>query len=1607
MNLSYFLLGSSGSFSTTIDGTLDLAFNDNFYVDNSGYFNFNLFSGETLVGTKQVLGNYSDWQSSFNLPANATYNYTADGYIFNDYTSAFSGSGVRAEIYSTGSGVVPSWVNTGFLSGRGNVFLGTGLTNPFPEPAYITLRSGLSTSGLFLTRFRDNGTEVSTESFAFSGSGSLVPNQEIRRFWAKSNERFLLWSSNSSGNPSGFINTVFNFSKPTGNNDKWTPDGLTCTLGRSISGKSLKIDVSNSAVGPRGFYFSGTILNPLGVSSYVTAFSQGTSDDFYLNGSPIPSTNLGDSVSFNYTFLLEASERFNYAFYNNNNGFVGGGVVFYVNPVSGSFLYSDLTAYSLMGRYRGNTAPGFTGDIIVSPLVPPCKTGYVPPTGGYFPPTAPPIINSGQLLLSITNTGSPCSNQIINKITEFEVMSYYPDGHELSLDVKFTDNNSYSKYLSFTEDLSYRVNYTGYILASGISPTTNITGYIPTYQYFSGLVPYQIKGSDGGFQVCYSYEMTGSGLIASGTGILQRYFGQALTGLIANNSGYIQYDTYFYQSGTGVISEFISGFDPQINIYQDGNFLDYNDDWLNNPYSNQVRKLTTGRNIYLPSVEAANLFDVVGSSGLSIKVSKSPKYSQTSFLRKNSTTIQLVSETGYNYDYSASSLAAWASYRVDSGTNSKNVIGYALEIIDDLLLVNQESVNTGQLRDVPPSLFASGTDIRSEYLTYCIVSKSLDCEDKEFNDVEVCFTGAPDSAAYKVFVSGVLKKFKDNAVTSFDPPGLLNISSGVVPSYFRYWSGEIEYNTFVSGDSVRFDLYPFDYTGLYRQYFNVDPAYPSTGVNFTYPNDFTNITGLVSKINNVLSGVSFPVWYPYSCVSGSGTPPIYIDGGLLSAKVKNLPSGDVNYNNVIQFLSLRNNTGYNMSLQLQSRAIQKQNDSTKLKYLLPSYVQLQGSNDNSIWTTLDTRSGINWLGIDPIKRNFTGLKSGVPDNLNIININNDEGDEVFVDETGVVGGYQNLYSFIQSGSVVLSADCPPIVFEREISIIKPTGFPINAIFDPKTCGPKEKEEEGDGEKEKNEPSSGQSTSGNPVYISNYLRTGFVLSSGINNQPLTGVSYDYYRVYFSGFSALNTNYETLSSTFIVKNINLYSSLVNEIPVHTGENICVIGADYSLKVQGAVLVPLTGQLITSIGKNSLGVYSLNNQTVIMPLSGLQSGSLVKFNNRSGRLISNSGTGVITDRITGTGCFSTGVIDWFYNPATEQITFDRDFQSCITGSGNITGQYVRLKPAVVNQQLAGGGFLGNSFNITVTTGATFTGISNIDFLVQNLTGIYTFTGVTGGYAALGYLNINTGFNFALNSNPVDYVAGGITGYVNSKAILDYGTPLDFDWVSINNNSITYNGDSGNWIAPDYFSTSGQLLSIINSNPFVFLVTGYVSNNKIILESLLSGQTGNNILINAGRGLNTGNQTPYFNANTLVSGQDLYRKIYGTGVYSGHLSAVFYNTGYFVNNNATGFITGFVPTFQGVRTFTGIWGLVTGNFFTGYNNFLQNGFTGVSGLSYRNTIGGTSYAITPQNIDMGLLYNDMFDTQTNTDIAKLTVSGVNLSGVSKLITGVFQIVI
>ena len=1212
--------------------------------------------------------------------------------------------------------------------------------------------------------------------------------------------------------------------------------------GTLMVGKALDI-YTYSYWGPRYYMRDAPpgVLELPGMGSIYSNYSSdpGANGVYQKPYSKPIALGIGESIEF---YMVNGPSPLD----NSSPSWVGGTLdVVFFNDTS-NFLAPLQTAFSLVGKYDSLSSPSICLSIAVFNQQ---DTGQNPSnTGsGYNPPNVDIEIpdnttfNSGVLSLEINGEGDSCySGEFYNKITEFKINSYYNET-ELNIDFDFVEENtSFSKYLSYTEDnpiLSYKTGYSG---ISGNTTNTIQTGYL--YGPTTGFVNTDITGLNGQVQQCLSTGFSGSGII--GTGIINIYFNQVVSGLVSSGSGYYQIIPYVYQSGTGVISERVSGFNPQVKILQDGNLIDYNDDWKQNIYYNYISGKVTG----LSDIQSSNLFDIVGGNNFSVNVSPSPNNNSDGYIRKNSSTLKLLEDKNYVYNSYFSPLAAWASYDVRSGTNSKNVIGYAVEIVNDVILSGSEIYSTG-FKINPPTIQTSGTDIRTEYIAYCINLEDKEC-DKEINDVTVCYTGEINTPEYNAFITGVTAKFANKFDPEINGTDQGSISSGIIPSYFKYFSGELTYNTFNSGDSFNFDLYPFNYTGLYQQYFLTNPSTPSTGLKLVYPTDFTNITGLVSKINSKLSGINMPVWYPYDCISGAGQQGIYVNGGLLKATVKNLPTGDINYNNIIVLESLRNNTGFNLTLNIAPRPIVKETSKTQLKYLIPSYLRLEGSNNNSSWTTIDIQSGINWTGLSPIEKNLTGLQSGIPKNINIVTFPKDE--EFFDISTTGKGGYETIYSFIQSGRVSPGENCSTISFERAIDIVRPTGYPPNTIFDPKTCMPAESGSQEDASNEdSNPPASGQpGSSTNPLYKTSYLRTGFILNSS------TGVTYDYYRVYLSGFNGDGKNYESLSNTFIVKNINLYSSESVNIPVHSGQSLCAIGSDYSLKVQGYVPVILTGMLDMYMTQDDKGVFIFNNQLVTMKVSGLQSGDYVRFNRESGRLISNSGQGFLTDNLTGTGCFTTGITDWFYDTGSKQITFEKLFTGCFSGSGQLSGNYTRLKPSFVNQQLAQGGFLNGVFNVSVTTGVQFTGLTIANIFAQNLTGIYNYTGTITGYAESGYFAFNSGISLVLNyPTESDNIAAGATGYKNATAYLNYGIPEQFDLLSINGKTISYNFDSGSFPAPDFYFSSGNLIDTINSNPFTFYSNASVENGLIKLTSLLSGNDGNLISLASSRGTNTGN--------------------------------------------------------------------------------------------------------------------------------------------------------
>jgi len=1361
--------------------------------------------------------------------------------------------------------------------------------------------------------------------------------------------------------------------------------------------------VSNAAIGQ---YFTDNIVNPfsdyaqLDISGYVK-------DQLFINGTKI-SYSVGqigyEMVNFSSGIL--ANQSISYNFYNTiNNSIAGGDINFTFKKPINSFLIDSLDIYSLSARVNYSNANN----------QPACNL-YIGCDGNQWNVPVPPVIPSGgdilpangELYFDFSSSGTYCDNASGN-ISKIQKISYETNiKNNSNVDILKTlssTSNSNADYVicayydSGDADLySYATGY-----QTIISPNTYLTGaYSGISGYVSGtgyFINKSNSATDGTQIFCQTTGITGiyaiSGLVTGITGMV--------TGVAWSGSGIVNYINL--QIPTGVIATKLTPPDLEISVYNSGNLIDYNDDWINsNFYSYIKNNFITGskENLKLSDSSPFGLYHVDGTDKNNFDIQIRNK-SANSIESTNVKVLLSLNKDDYPIysQYHEPTKEAWAIYDVRSGTNSKNVISFAIDIASGYVNTGKRIFNnsSGSL----PEINYTGTDIRQQTITYCIAQNSCSQDESKVpQDISVCWTGAePPNEEYDIFLSGVLKKFASSPYTPYDPPNPFVLQTGSVPAFFQYWSGEITYNGMQSGDSVKFDLYPFDYTGLYQQYFSSNPIYPTTGFTLTCFEDFTNIDGLVSGLNSRLSGISYPVWYPYDCVSGSGMQGIYVDGPILKAyKI----TGQSGTSNIVAFESLRNNTGFKLSLDLAYPRNQQESYKDTVVFLKPLTIELQGSNDKSSWTNLYSISGIDWTQIQPTRIEITGLQSGIDNSLFDNQQNNDnQGDQADV-MAQLSTGFETLYTFTQSGAIRYKDKlCPPTYYERSVDIIKLTGVPFGTILDAKSCFPKDMPDQGSGSGNKDNQNPNSGSPQEPARYIDLLRTGWNLDSSYVGQPVTGIDYNYYRVYFNGLEATAKWNEEVANNFIVKNINLYGCNTIDIGTHTGAPMCAIGASYSGKIMGLAPVPLTGLLIDNIEPSDSGVYVLDNALAMMKINGYQSGDLIKLNHKSGRILSNFGSGFLTDRITGSGCFTTGVTDWFYDTSTNNISFNKDFSNCFNGSGKIDINYTRIIPSYVNQLLAYGGFLNQTFSVSITTGVLFTGLIATLLPMGGVTGLYNYIGSGTGYAESGYYQLTTGINYNVSGLGLysDWVAGGVTGYNNAIGWIDYNSPSTFDYISINGKTVSYSSDTLNYQSPDYYSSSGDLIDTINSYPLDFNVSASVVNGKIKLSSLLSGADGNLIELSAGLGDNTGILYPTVESATLTGGANLYRKLYATGFYTGALNQIYLSTGYYQANDAVGDLVGMINSYQGERDFSGLWNMVTGNFYTGYVDFLNDGKL-MSPTTYGNIVGDSGYANGPTKFDIGILYTNLYGPTNNTDIAKITITGIGTnSGIIYYLTG------
>jgi len=1016
---------------------------------------------------------------------------------------------------------------------------------------------------------------------------------------------------------------------------------------------------------------------------------------------------------------------------------------------------------------------------------------------------------------------------------------------------------------------------------------------------------------------------------------------------------------------------------------------------------------------------------------------------------------------------------AWVAYETSNGSgidqNSTNVFSYAFEIIKhvgfSLPLIDSGTNTSGYVSyvsGIPAQIITFTGNLLSELSS---LSKGgcdyADCGpttpqshpwcnfDPFGNGIKMCWTGNDITGSeYESFLKFIINNHSSGfewaglvnsptgaGLTKYDPLAILENPVGasgapITSGMFNYITGNIIFDNFVLGDSISFQLYDFDYTGLYRAYHNSYPLYPQTGFTLNCPQDFTGAGDLTNVLNQRLnSPMSYPVWYPYANLSGTPVG-VYMTGSLMSFSLSPAKTGTTltTTPNIIHFISNRN---YTSGFQLKSAFNpppqvlpvdngQYQANLTRFSgysYLLPNAVELQGYDPVSgKWVVLDRQEHLyNQLtGLKPTVFTYTGynawLNTGTalyyppPDSGNVTG----SGDAHSAKQTYLENSGEFVEAFF-SGQTAYAQRfpyiCPVISHTRPITIIWPSGFPSGMLetsgqlactpksgtpaagFDP--CQQWLYEQNITGLKlvadfnledellanwcfvgtvipyvKVNDTtcyactgSAVAPTSGFSGVITSglYYRTGwnlnptgtylsYLLSQTNPPYDITQLSFSKYRLAFTGFAGGNIVdqsdlYLKPLSSFMFRNINLFSAQNDPLSARlvTGDTSSgLFGSFYTLQPQGTILYPFTTNYNYNIPDQSYsGMYTAYNEGIYYTPTGDE--VYAKFWTSSGRIIGDV-TGILSGTFTGSGIVSNTFNDnyYFYNPNTNQVTFDYTVSDYATSAGKVlSGEAIILNQKAISKSIIIGGVLSNqSYFAQFTSGNNYIsgGLVGIPYQEDNVLGVYILTGAVTGISQSGYLNYNfpaTGqYDGNVNNIPYYYKP---TGFINASAIvpINFTALRNYDYLEINSNAISYYSTQNS----NYFSDISGLLNTINSQPLVYQVSGldlsdpsfygqYSGTTGIILYSLLSGTSGNNITISSDT--TSGIRVP--SGGYLTGGQDLYSVMFNTDLFSGTAAGTLYQTGLYSSILPTGTVFGSIPTYQFTRNFTDVWAISTG---------------------------------------------------------------------------------
>jgi hypothetical protein len=215
-------------------------------------------------------------------------------------------------------------------------------------------------------------------------------------------------------------------------------------------------------------------------------------------------------------------------------------------------------------------------------------------------------------------------------------------------------------------------------------------------------------------------------------------------------------------------------------------------------------------------------------------------------------------------------------------------------------------------------------------------------------------------------------------------------------------------------------------------------------------------------------------------------------------------------------------------------------------------------------------------------------------------------------------------------------------------------------------------------------------------------------------------------------------------FYVQNINFFDARNVPLNIHIAEPECIIGADYEIDVSGLVPLRFTGFYSVDVtGQNQSGEYKFNNAKVVRKIDDEE--RFIKFNKVSGYIYSESGTAFLNKTITASGtlCYNFDQENYFfYDPQTTIVSFEQFLcQDNILKTGKVLGEFIIVKPSVINREILVGGRYNTPIGFVQTTADSLVNgiISDTPYRAYNVTGIYNISGTATGIAENGVLEVD----------------------------------------------------------------------------------------------------------------------------------------------------------------------------------------------------------------------------------------------------------------------------